>query len=134
MSQNTHAVNEEIAAEQTVEDIIEFMDIGVIRDLLGSENYDLEKSLITTFLTDTKRRYEELKEALVAGDCSKINYLSHTIKGGAGNIGAKMIQENCKYIEAVSGEGALTGVAEYLDDLKAYISRLDDYFSENYSD
>jgi two-component system, sensor histidine kinase and response regulator len=120
--------------KETQEDILDFMDINVIRDLLGCTNYDLEKSLMNTFLTDSKRRYTEMEEAMSSLDAKQVNYLSHTIKGGAGNIGAKKVQEICKYIESVSGEGNLETVKVSLEQLETYLERLGRYYDDNYSD
>ena len=111
-----------------------FMDVSVIRDLLGIENYDLEKSLINTFLTDSYKRNSELNEAFESSDVKKINYLSHTIKGGASNIGAKAIQEKCRIIEDTTGDGELTGVGVLIEQLGKDLVTLQTFFDQNYSD
>ncbi|MCM8533958.1 MAG: ATP-binding protein [Lentisphaeraceae bacterium] len=121
----------EAESEEYLDDA-EFMDVGVIRDLLGVENYDLEQSLINTFLTDAKSRYEELLIALEGQDLKKINYLSHTIKGGSGNIGAKAIQENCRLLEDITGSGNNTGIKELLKELGQHIDRLGQFFDKYY--
>ncbi|NQZ60263.1 MAG: response regulator, partial [Lentisphaeraceae bacterium] len=123
----------EVPAEAEFDDL-EFMDVSVIRDLLGIENHDLEKSLIHTFLTDSKKRQLEMAEAYKTEDSKKINYLSHTIKGGAGNIGAKAIQINCRDIEDLSGEGNLQEVLPMIEKLGRDVQKLELYFERNYAD
>ncbi|MCH2206962.1 MAG: ATP-binding protein [Lentisphaerales bacterium] len=111
-----------------------FMDVTVIRDLLGIENYDFEKSLINTFLIDSFKRHGEIAAAFESDDVKKVNYLSHTIKGGAGNIGAKAIQRNCKTIEDFSGEGDLSNVEPLISQLLDDLNKLQVFFDTNYFD
>ena len=128
------SVQSEISDSEELSVDENFIDVTVIRDLLGMENYDLEKSLISTFLTDSLRRNDELKEAMDTGDCKKVNYLSHTIKGGASNIGAKAIQFNCKVIEDLSGENDLSKIEPLIDKLGIELKRLQAFYDENYAD
>ena len=110
----------------------EFIDLSVIRDLLGGENYEMEQTLIKTFLDDSESRYKELEAALKDGDFKKINYLSHTMKGGAGNIGVNLIYDTCKAIEALSESQNMNPIGIHLKRLNTDLQRLRKFFQANY--
>ena len=109
----------------------DFIDLSIIRDLLGGENIELENSLLNTFMTDTLTRYENIKESLEISDCKKINYLSHTIKGGAGNIGAKLIHHTCNIIERMATENDLKSMDPHVIRLGKEITQLKNYIDDN---
>ena len=120
---------EEEVPEEELKDVV---DLKVIRDLLGGENYDMEQTLLKTFLDDSSVRYNELKQALVEGDCKKTNYLSHTIKGGAGNIGIHCIYDTCKAIEKLSESQNLNPIEVHVKRLEIDLQRLRKFFQANY--
>ncbi|MDR2876781.1 MAG: response regulator, partial [Chromatiales bacterium] len=60
--------------------------------------------LLTVFAEDLSVYLEKMRQALNEGMASQIHSIAHTIKGSAGNIGAKRVAEVCKRIEtAVHG-------------------------------
>ena len=120
---------EEEVPEEEIKDVV---DLKVIRDLLGGENYDMEQTLLKTFLDDSSTRYAELKQALVEGDCKKTNYLSHTIKGGAGNIGIHSIYDTCSAIEKLSESQNLNPIEVHVKRLEIDLQRLRKFFQANY--
>ena len=124
-------VEDEVTME---EDEGEVVDLNVIRELLGGENYDMEKTLLKTFLDDSEKRFVELKEALESGDCKKTNYLSHTMKGGAGNIGVHGIYDTCKAIEKLSESQNLNPIEVHLKKLDVDLQKLRKHFQANYGD
>ena len=127
-------VKEETIIELPPEEEKDFIDLSVIRELLGGENYDMERTLLKTFLDDSEGRFVELGNALREGDCKKINYLSHTMKGGAGNIGALLIFETCKAVEKLSESQNLNPVEVHLKRLEVDLQKLRKFFQANYGD
>ena len=127
-------VKPETIIELPEEDEKEFIDLRVIRELLGGENYDMEQTLLKTFLDDSEVRFTEMVEALKEGDCKKINYLSHTMKGGAGNIGAVSIYETNKAVEKLSESQNLNPVEVLLKRLDVDLQKLRKFFQANYGD
>lgn len=110
----------------------DFIDLSIIRDLLGGENYEMEQTLIKTFLDDSESRYKELEKALKDGDFKKINYLSHTMKGGAGNVGLNRIYDTCKAIEALSESQNMNPIGIHLKRLNTDLQKLRKFFQANY--
>jgi len=127
-------VKHETVIELPEEDEKDFIDLRVIRELLGGENYDMERLLLKTFLDDSEVRFVEMEEALKEGDCKKINYLSHTMKGGAGNIGAIIIYDICKAVEKLSECQNLNPIEVHLKKLSGDLQKLRKFFQANYGD
>ena len=121
-------------AETVEEPLSEVVDLKVIRDLLGGENYVMEQTLLKTFLDDSESRFEEMKTALTDGDCKKMNYLSHTMKGGAGNIGIHCIYDTCKAIEKLSESQNMNPIEIHIKRLEIDLQRLRKFFQANYGD
>lgn len=120
--------------ESEDEDEREIVDLRVMRDLLGGENYPMEQTLLKTFLDDSEKRLSEMKVAFDEGDCKKTNYLSHTMKGGAGNIGVNSIYDICKAIERLSESQNLNPIGVHLKKLETDLHRLRKFFQANYAE
>jgi signal transduction histidine kinase/DNA-binding response OmpR family regulator len=128
-------VSEESKENETSEPMQDedYIDLGIIRELIGDDCPEVEQSLLTTFLHDSTRRYQEMKEAFDSSDLKKINYLSHTIRGGAGNIGAKLIYKTCGIIEKLSLQKDLTPISRHLELLATEVEQLQAFFNKHYT-
>lgn len=124
-------VEQEVVIEGTGKEIV---DLKIIRNLLGGENYQMEQTLFKTFLDDSEKRLQELKVALEEGDCKKVNYISHTMKGGAGNIGVSSIYDTCGSIEKLSESQNLNPIEVHQKKLEADLLKLRKFFQANYAE
>ena len=124
-------LEQEVAIEGTGKEIV---DLKIIRNLLGGENYQMEQTLFKTFLDDSEKRLLDLKVALQEGDCKKANYISHTMKGGAGNIGVSSIYDTCGSIEKLSESQNLNPIEVHQKRLEADLLRLRKFFQANYAE
>ena len=55
--------------------------------------------LISTFVSDSKHRYESMQDHWVAGDLVGLSADAHSLKGSSGNIGAIPLSEFCMQLE-----------------------------------
>ena len=69
---------------------------------------EIMASILKVFVEDTAVQLPELKKALDLGDNEKVRSQSHSLKGAAGNIGAKRMQSLAAQIEIAGREGKLT--------------------------
>jgi two-component system sensor histidine kinase/response regulator len=87
----------------------EVVDLSILkgfRDLQQPGQPNLVNKLIGLFIEDITERLESLKKALTEEDVSTIRQQAHTIKGAAGNIGARRMAELCKELKQKSDENA----------------------------
>ena len=68
------------------------------------ENQSMTQEVIELFLNDTPPRLAAMRAAAGAGDAEALTKAAHALKGGAGNIGAKAIQQHADALEAASRE------------------------------
>jgi len=71
--------------------------------------------LIDAFSADTDARIERMREALAASDLPRIRSEAHTIKGGAGQMGADAVADACRELEVASNRNEASLIAPYLN-------------------
>ncbi len=81
--------------------IIDADKLESITDAIGLSEM---KEFITEFCCLTENDINNVEDALVANDQSKVKRLCHTIKGVAGNIGALRLRDAISEVEKVAGE------------------------------
>jgi CheY-like chemotaxis protein/HPt (histidine-containing phosphotransfer) domain-containing protein len=84
-------------------------------DLTGQP---LVREIVETFLAETPRRLERLREALLRADAKDLNFLAHSLKGSSNQIGAVRIATLSAQLEQKSlaaGTGDLAGLLAELE-------------------
>ena len=90
--------------------------------LLG--DHDLERMVVTAFLTDLPRLLKKIKSALSEGNANEVNLHAHTIKGGASYLNADYLAEEAHQAEKLAEIGNLEGVAAIVPRIEIEFSRL----------
>lgn len=72
----------------------EIVDLKHIREIAGYDKH-LEGEFINIFLHETERYIRQLTNYCNDGVCQEWSEISHTIKGGAANIGSKRLYTLC---------------------------------------
>ena len=75
------------------------VDVQSALSRLGN-NYKFYERLLTKFCNNHKNAVEEIKQAVAQGDFKTAEILTHTLKGAAGNIGAKEVYLTASILEA----------------------------------
>jgi signal transduction histidine kinase/DNA-binding response OmpR family regulator/HPt (histidine-containing phosphotransfer) domain-containing protein len=81
---------------------------------------DLYLSILRKFAASNRQAAEQARAALAQDDSDSARRLAHTVKGLAGNIGAKALQEAARELEdLLSQSAAAPGMAERLERFEA---------------
>ena len=75
--------------------------------------------LLDIFLSDTPQRINDIKECLAKGDAPTLTRAAHSIKGAAGNFGAKRLAAAAYQIEQHGKAANLAGIPALLPSLEA---------------
>ena len=83
---------------------------------------EFQRSLQKLFVRSNRNKYDEIVNALNAGDIALAHRLAHTLKGNAGQIGKSLLQQAAADVEFLLKDGNNRVMAEELDILKAELS------------
>lgn len=70
---------------------------------------ELLKEIADIFLEDYPKVFAEIEAALACGDARRLEQSAHTLKGSAGNFGAKAVVETASRLEQMGRTGRLDG-------------------------
>lgn len=110
----------------------------------SSALFDLEKALprfgddlptffelLGEFLQHIKVSISDMEKALLRNDAKKIHFLSHSIKGAAGNFEAKTISSPAFELEKLTAEGSLKGSYPLIAEIKRQVPLVEDFYLNN---
>jgi HPt (histidine-containing phosphotransfer) domain-containing protein len=75
---------------------------------------DVVAELIDIYLDDLPERLASVREALSAGEPSKIRSAAHALKGSSASIGAVRLAAICGDLEAIGKQGITAGASDLL--------------------
>jgi signal transduction histidine kinase/DNA-binding response OmpR family regulator/HPt (histidine-containing phosphotransfer) domain-containing protein len=88
----------------------------------------LSRKVVDAFLEDTPRRLEDIEQALLGHRAEKLSLVAHTLRGSAGNLGARAFVQICADLEhSVAGNDwgncrkLLTALRQELDRLRGVL-------------
>ena len=76
--------------------------IQQLKEIMGDDF----STLITTYLTDTRQRLNEIESSYRVQDFESLNRNLHTLKGSSDNVGAKEMACICAQLERVDETSA----------------------------
>ena len=95
---------------------------------------ELQNKLINNFVKDNRNRFNEIAEAINAGDITLAHRLAHTLKGNAGQLGKKLLQKAAMNVEhnLKSGENLVTRqeMVNLETELSAVLAEFDKFLVE----
>ena len=102
------------------QDTLPVLDPAVLNQLLALDGggKGLLKEMAQLFREDIGTRLEAIEAALAAGNLEGIAQEAHAIKGAAGAVGARRLQNFTQEIERGAREGAFGGAAERVASLR----------------
>jgi CheY-like chemotaxis protein/HPt (histidine-containing phosphotransfer) domain-containing protein len=74
-------------------------------------------SLVALFLETARERVLELRDAIERRDAARVESITHSLRGSAGNFGAREVAARSQEIRTIAAEQAFAGAAEALDRL-----------------
>ena len=79
--------------------------IATLRQLSEPGGPDVVEEVFAIFLAETPKRLEDIDAAMEIGNATQVHRLAHSLKGSAGNIGAKAMFEACRALDDEAREG-----------------------------
>ena len=99
--------------------------IDALRQLTPPGEPDILAEILKLFLDDVPVRIERLRNAAAMGNIQEVHRSAHSLKGSAGNIGARDLYEVCRQIDERGKAGDLAGAAALVDALKVEFARVE---------
>jgi two-component system sensor histidine kinase/response regulator len=90
------------------------------------------KEMLREFLSYAPKQLDKLAEAIKTGDAKVVEREAHSLKGAAGNLGAKSIADLALRLEFLGRRGDFAGAKEMIGDLKAELKRLEEYSNRSF--
>ncbi len=76
--------------------------IEMLRDLGGEDEPELLAELVAVFLADAPQRLHDMQQGLAQGDYELLERAAHTLKSSAANLGARLLSERARELEAAA--------------------------------
>ena len=99
--------------------------IESLRQLTPPGEPDVLTEVLRLFLDDVPPRIDRLRNAWASGNIEEMHRAAHSLKGSAGNIGARRLYEVCRQLDDVTKSGNLTGAAPLIDALGAEFGKVE---------
>jgi HPt (histidine-containing phosphotransfer) domain-containing protein len=98
--------------------------IDTLRQLTPPGEPDVLKEVLQLFLEDVPVRVNRLRAAWTAGDATEVQRAAHSLKGSAGNIGARDMLAVCRLLDDRGKAGDLSGAGHLVDSLDHEFARV----------
>ena len=99
--------------------------IDALRALTPPGEPDVLAEVLNLFLDEMPPRMRRLRNAWAAGDIQEARRTAHSLKGSAGNIGARRLFEVCSQLEEQARPGDLPGARRLVDALGAEFDKVE---------
>lgn len=107
------------------------LDTGLMR---VGDDHELYTSLLRDFLADHEHDCTRIEEALAGDDMETATRIAHTLKGVAGGIGAPVLYDKAKEVEASMRWQQLADIGPSLDELSGELAALMEGLREHFKD
>jgi CheY-like chemotaxis protein/nitrogen-specific signal transduction histidine kinase/HPt (histidine-containing phosphotransfer) domain-containing protein len=113
----------------TDSEFIETIDLeSALRRFDGDKEFF--KEMLQEFLSYVPKQLEKLVKAIKTGDAEVVEREAHSLKGGAGNLGAKPIADLALKLELLGRTGDLADAEEIVCNLRAAFEHLEEYINK----
>jgi two-component system sensor histidine kinase/response regulator len=89
------------------------------------------KEMLQEFSSYVPKQLEKLAEAIKGGDAKVVEREAHSLKGGAGNLGAKPIVDLALQLELLGRKGDLAVAEEIVSNLRTAFEHLEEYINKS---
>jgi HPt (histidine-containing phosphotransfer) domain-containing protein len=90
--------------------------------------------MLQEFLSYVPKQLEILVKAIKTGEAKVVEREAHSLKGGAGNLGAKPMADLALQLEFLGRTGDFAGAKKIIGNLKTELKRLKEYFNQSSTD
>jgi PAS domain S-box-containing protein len=92
---------------------------------------DFFKELMLEFLSYIPKQLQILNEAVKNGDAKLVEKEAHTIKGAAGNLGARNLADSALKLELLGRNGDLENAQKLMVELESEVKRVEEYVNQS---
>ena len=85
---------------------------------------ELFLEIAVLFVEEAPRLERQMREAIKVGDCEKLSFAAHTLKGALGNFCASGTYEAAKELEMLARQGDITGAGKVFPRLEENLHNL----------
>lgn len=102
------------------------IDLAALTNLrtIGGGDPAFVAEIVQMFREDTPPRLDDLDRHAVAGDATALAKVAHSLKGSAGNFGARQFRVLIERIEAIAHTGDLAAAPAAIADLRSEYARV----------
>ena len=100
--------------------------IATLRQLTAPGEPDVLTEVLKLFLEEVPARMTRLRNAWAAGNIEEVQRAAHSLKGSAGNIGAREMFEICKQLDGSAKSGGLAAAGPLIDALGAEFGKVEE--------
>jgi HPt (histidine-containing phosphotransfer) domain-containing protein len=99
--------------------------LETLRKLTPAGEPDVLAEVLRLFLDEVPPRIARLRNARESGNIEEMHRAAHSLKGSAGNIGARQLYEVCRQLDALGKAGDLAGAAPLVDALDVEFDKVE---------
>ena len=99
--------------------------LAQLRGLQGEDEPDVVAELAGMFLEDARSQLAAVEEALQKGDAPTVERTAHTLKGGSGSMGARVMVGLCAQLEDIGASGNFSQGSELLGRIREELGRVE---------
>ena len=99
--------------------------LASLRKLTPPGEPDVLTEVLKLFLEEAPPRIERLRNGWASGNIEEVARSAHSMKGSAGNIGAKRLYAVCSQLDEKGKSGDLSAVAPLVDALVAEFDKVE---------
>ena len=99
--------------------------ISGLRKLTPPGEPDVLVEVLKLFLEEVPTRIARLRNAWQAGNIQEVHRAAHSLKGSAGNIGARRLFEVCRQLDDISKSGDLADATPFVDALEVEFGKVE---------
>jgi two-component system, sensor histidine kinase and response regulator len=100
--------------------------IDTLRQLSAPGEPDVLAEVLKLFLEEVPARMLRLRNAWAAGNIEEVHRSAHSLKGSAGNIGARAMFDICKQLDGIGRTGGLAAAGPLIDALGAEFGKVEE--------
>ena len=108
-------------SEPVLDDVV----IDNLRQLTPPGEPDVLAEVLQLFLEDVPRRIAKLRAAWSNGDAAEVHKVAHSLKGSAGNVGAKALHAACRQLDEHGRVGDLSGTGPLVESVDREFARVE---------
>jgi two-component system sensor histidine kinase/response regulator len=120
-------------AEPTCGEYAESIDLETALRRFGGDK-EFFKEMLEEFFNYAPKQLEKLVEAIETGDAKMVEREAHSIKGAAGNLGAKTFADLALQLEILGRTKDLAKAKELIGNLQTELNRVKDYFNQSFKE